>query len=305
MEQIDLGKEISSTSLKYPVFRGNCSPLITSIERDAPLEPSSLVAFSIHNMTHMDLPWCLENKIEELKSINPRIGSLPDISEIDNVIKRYANIMQFDTIIIDISMKRKFLEGYLDRETGFIRRDITSDSFDELMARLEITERDLMGQISNLKEKFVIFHTGYDLFWRRATNFSNPYFELRHPYLVHPYMLSENLLSKLIYDLDIEGIGSDTYGLESPLHFIHRHIIPNYAKNFYNTFRTSRLPYRPVLTKLMLKNKIYIKNLKNIDQIRNIYANDKWAKGVTTIIPFALGNRDANLIRVFFKGGQI
>lgn len=302
MEEIDLGKEISSTSLKYPVFRGNRSPLITRVERDAPLEPSSFIAFSIHNMTHMDLPWCIEDKIEEIKINNPRIGSLPEIAEIDNVVKRYANIMQLDTVIINISKKREFLEGYLDRETGFIRGDITSDSFDELMARLEITERDLKGQLGNLRGKFVIFHTDYDLFWRRATNFSNPYFELRHPYLIHPYMLYDNLLSKLIDDLDVKGIGSDTYGLESPLHFIHRHIIPNYAKNFYSILKETRLPYRPVLAKLMLNNKIYIKNLKNIDQISNIYNDDKWAKGVATIIPFALGNRDANLVRVFFKG---
>jgi len=191
----------------------------------------------------------------------------------------------------------------LDNQKNYIKSDISPDRFNELMSILEIRIDDMKMPIDklkdNLKDKFIIFKTGFDKFWKVSQNYSNPYFELRYSYLVHPYM-SKELINKLIYECSIEGIGSDSYGLENPLHFINKDSIPPYANLLYKDFKFKNIKYRPVITRLMTERKLYIKNLKNIDI--EIDKTKGFIEGKLTIIPFALGNRDANVVRAFFRG---
>jgi len=132
-------------------------------------------------------------------------------------------------------------------------------------------------------------------------DYSNSYFELRHPYLIHPY-LSETLLSKLIDKYGIAGIGSDTYCLENPMRFSQKHNIPPFARNYYKKFNEAKDPYPPILVKLLTERLLYICNLKNLALFNN---NLKLIYGKITIIPFPFGNRDSNLVRVFFKNEEI
>ena len=141
------------------------------------------------------------------------------------------------------------------------------------------------------------FKSNYDQFCRNALNFANPYFELRHPYLLHPY-ISERLILSLIEDYHIAGIGSDTYGLENPLIFSNERFLPPFSKDLFKSRKKSIRPL--VLAKLMTYRKIYIKNLKNIPET----GNKSFKKGKITIIPLVLGNIDANICRVFLKENE-
>lgn len=304
MRSNELGIEISNISFKYPVFRGNHSAFLAETYRQVlPQNPTSFIAFSIHNLSHMDLPWCIENQIDEILKNDKNVRPIPSLDEISDLMEDYSKVKEYDSIIIDISDKRDHLEKFLDLQKNYIRNDISPDSFFELMKKLEISMNDMKVPIDELEEKlknkFIIFKTGFDKFWKISQNYSNPYFELRYSYLIHPYISAE-LINKLILEYHIEGIGSDTYGLENPLHFINKESIPPYANLLYTEFKLKNIKYRPVITRLMTERKVYIKNLKNITI--EIDKAKGFIEGKLTVIPFALGNRDANVVRVFFRG---
>ena len=304
-QELDLGIELSFVTLKYPVFRGNYPPFIQNIDRELPLQPCSFLSHSIHSLSHFDLPWCIEDQIEEIRSYDSKFKPLPELDKIDEVISAYSKIRVFDTVIVDITKKLKFLRRYIDTGTEFLKSDTTAESFEELMKVLEITKDDIKLPKDKLKEKLIIFRTGYDALSHRAANYSNSYFELRHPYLIAPYLeydSNENsLLNELVDELGIIGIGSDTYGLENPLYFASRHNLPEYAKYYYNENKYKKPPFRPVLAKLMTETKYYIKNLRNINRIET---KKGYAFGKSCIVPMAFGNKDGNVIRIFFKAEE-
>ena len=300
MDNHDLGIELSNLSLMYPVFRGNYPGIKTSIQRQIlPLSPASFVAFSIHNLSHIDLPWCIEGQKDEIIRSGDKIAeNLLDLRKIEKIMSFYSKIFIENSVVIDITSKKQLLEKYIESENGLISRDISGDQFYELMNNLEIVEKDLIHPISHFRDKILIFKTNYNIYFSKSNDYNSSYFELRYPYLTHPY-INEDLLLKLINDYQIKGLASDTYGLENPLYFINQHEIPAYAKYYYKKKRNKLKRYRPVLSNLMANQKIYAKNLKNLEKIDT--EARKYAYGLLTIIPFPLGNRDGNAVRVFFK----
>lgn len=303
MKMLDYGIELSFLTLKYPTYRGNTPAILTSIGREGALQPYTYMAFSVHSLSHMDLPWCIETQIEEMRRFDPTLKPLPKPERMNEVMKFYSTIKVFKTVVIDITDKQKKLMKYVSGNSEVLKSDISSDSFEDLMQVLKITKKDIEEKISldKLTGKFILFKTNYDLFSGRAADFSNSYFEFRYPYLLAPYFeYGENLLTQMIDELKIAGIGSDSYGLENPIYFVNRHNLPRYAIDYYEKYnRRRKLPFAPVLAKLMTEQKYYLKNLKNL---RKIKTDKYYAFGELTVIPFAFGNRDANGVRAFFRG---
>jgi len=146
MKSIDLGTEISSINIKYPVFRGNHASFMSSNDGDLSLYPNNFISFSIHNMTHMDLPGCIENQITKINQNSAQ-------TQVADIMKDYSRIIETNAYIVDISKKELFLSRFIDKDTGFISRELEGHSFIEIMNQLEIKRDDLEPLFNDIKNE--------------------------------------------------------------------------------------------------------------------------------------------------------
>ncbi len=292
---IEQAIDLTETRVPYTMCRGNPGFTTYSARNYTELQTYSVVSFSIHALTHCELPWCIEEQMKEIraKSKKLHLKDLPPHEEMNEVLKDYAKVVKFDAVVIDLTYKRDRLrKEFVDRESGHIYEELDSHRFGDLMKLLKITRDDFSKiEDSRLQDKFLLFRTGWTDFNLRTVDLNNPYFELRHPYLCNPY-LDTDLARWLVLDKGVKGMGSDSYGLDNPICYCHPHYVPKYARTYY--YDTEQAPeVRCVLSLLVTERRYYLKNLLNLDKITT-------NEGELLIIPFVLGTRDANLAKVFF-----
>jgi kynurenine formamidase len=292
--------ELSCTDIKYTPCRGNMPSYTIKYPINLGQSVASAVFFSVHSITHFDLPWTIEDRIKDIREKDSDVRPLPMPEEINEVMIEYNKIKLFDTVVIDITNKlTEMKKKYIDEETKYIHSDLDEFKFRDLMDSLMITPEDLEEVPEELDDRFILFKTGWKDLNPRVVNLTNPYFELRHPYLIPPY-LEYDTMKWLVKDKGIKGIGSDSYGLENSIYQTNPHYLPKYAKEYYYNYKKPTFP--PVLVTLMSERRYYLKNLRHFE---HIITKKGYALGKIHIIPFSLGNRDANLARVFFRTEKV
>lgn len=97
--------ELSSTDINYTPCRGNMPSYTIKYPINLGQSYASAVFFSVHSITHFDLPWTIEDRIKGIRKQDSDVKPLPMPEEINDVITEYYKIKLFDTIVIDIKDK--------------------------------------------------------------------------------------------------------------------------------------------------------------------------------------------------------
>jgi len=301
----DLGIDISSTKLPYIACRGSKPVIIhkSKVEVANTLIPRyrTYIMFSGHGLTHLDLPGPLQETIDEIRTYDGSIKPLPAPEEFAKLVRsKYLSARTVDGVILDITQKRELIDEFIDGE--FLKTDIAQYSFENLMTGLEVRWNDLVElQARNLlRGRILILKTGWERLAERDMDISDPYFEFRHPYLVHPYLTMDTL--RKILDEGVEGVGTDAYCLENPAYFTIGRSVPEYASHYLERFAThNRKQFLPVLVTLLTEFKVYLKNLRGLYQKELQTVPREYICGKSTIVPVDFGDTDMCLAKVFFK----
>ena len=185
-KRINLTADIS----KSCAFRGGTLPSILSNELSSMYSTVSTVVFSIHNGTHIDLPWLIDwTKFKQLLiDVDDKISSntldcdqnevlqnfLSTYSELDISInrlelyedelrkkqyyleKKYHDWMVKKCLILDFSDKIKTIEPYLVNApipSLYLKDDIGSTELYILFDKLKITKEDIIEKINIINEQ--------------------------------------------------------------------------------------------------------------------------------------------------------
>lgn len=303
------GVEISSFDIqRYTPIRGKLSGEVYEHRAGQVPQMYSRVHFCPHSITHMDLPWCLDAKeMDEASSFGYTEPSITNPNEMEYLLEYYSKIRLFNTIILDLSEKAKIMKNsYIDDRTGHINSSMDETAFGKMMQFLEIRrDEDILSLASEeeLHEKFLIIKTGWDdAFNIWSTNLDNPYFELRHPYLVYPFFPLETI-KWLVEDVNVKGIGCETPGMDNPAYYTTPHFAPTYSKRYL--YYDLQPKFRPTSILLLTNFRYYVKHLTNFSVLEsNGHFTNRKCVGKLCIIPISLGLRDANLAKTIFAKGE-
>lgn len=296
--------DISTTNIKkYISMRGIRSPYMVEEGMDQVYSITSSVFFSVHGLTHFDLPWCLDqSELSHVSENNEYIRMLPkDAENVIKIFEYYKKVRLFsNTVVLDLTEKSRCMDEFVDPKTGLLRESITEDGFENLMKNLEVTKNEIEEKVEyhDLLNSFLLIKTGWkDKFGNLISNLNNPFFELRHPYLVNPYM-NFDTIKWITKDIKpkIWGIGTDCHSLNNPVFYSRPYLIPSYAQRYFDNHHKD-LKYRPVSLMQLCNSRYYLKSLVNMDHIQ---INGDYTKGKLLLIPVDFSLRDAIVSRVFF-----
>jgi len=204
-DQVDKFNDISRTSYEISPLRGFMKP-----------EKLSILGGDVH------------------RGYAPTIHFVPSHSttHIDtyfkqNNISRFSQPIYLDAIVVDISFKIDLINELLAStdlafgdQVPILKKGIVEDpqKLLEILDSLKIKKNDIETFLKTHDSmgKFIIFHTGWDIFQPTRSNLNNRFWELHHAYLTHPYLTIE-AASYLSAEKKIRGIGTDAPVLENPL----------------------------------------------------------------------------------------
>ncbi len=298
--------ELSNLDIKRATICRQDRPSIVNETRSPHVfQVYSDVAFSIHSVTHIDLPGAVGPEEEQAMLSDPNMKHVPSIprdpEKIVETLEFYSKTQIFDSVVLDFSARAKeFNERYVNSVDGLIYQDIDENVFNNLIRSLEIDfEEDLLRLTteSEIRGKFVIIKTGWgEEFDTMSSNLANPYFFFRHPFLTHPF-LNQRTAKWLVENCQIRGIGCDSPGIDNPMYYTRPHFLPAYTKSYYySIFQKESPKFRPTSLFLLCNRLHYVKDLDNLR-----FLNGDKCFGTLCIIPVSFNLRDANLVKVFFK----
>ncbi|MCD4705264.1 cyclase family protein, partial [bacterium] len=238
---ISLTAKISDTA----ALRGGILPSVkySPINRRS-VYSISTIQFSIHGVTHMDLPWLVNwEQIKKEIDKNNNIGKnyskfLGGKSVVDDVIKKnffdekrtennylIPRKEGFDAIILNLTGKMEKIRKLLHSSESsrdysrnpYVNIDKQKNPFiaKELFDELSITKKELVdlleeaktGKWKSLKDKIIIFNTGWsEKHYPLRSDINNPIFEGWHLYLTHPYLDFD--ATKFLIDEKVLGVAS-------------------------------------------------------------------------------------------------
>lgn len=181
---------LTSDISKSCAFRGGSLPKLNEVQVPMSYSKVSSITFSIHNATHIDLPWLIdweliknfiseiENKpyssdmnqyqvrrIEEIKKYFNEIKI--DKDYVESVIKelihkkfeiekQYFKWIEKDCVILDFSDKIKIIEKFLNKKgptpTSYLNDNLSELEIMSLFNQLSITEKDIIAKIEQIKK---------------------------------------------------------------------------------------------------------------------------------------------------------
>jgi kynurenine formamidase len=301
---LERGIELSSFEIqRYVPIRGKLPGEVFEYKPEKIPNLYSRIHFCPHSVTHMDLPWGIEKDSLQTAQDGEGVGTIPERPEERIALMEHYSRIEFpETLVLDFSSKADCVKkGYIDSRTGLIDEGIDGNAFEKLMSFLEIkTTEDILALASEgeIRHKFLIIVTNWaDEFSRTSHSLDNPFFELRHPYLVYPF-LSFETIKWLVNVEKIQGIACETPGIDNPAYYSTPHFAPLYASKYLDNLKPA---FRPVSTVTLTNGLYYIMHLANTNLLKEkgILESNR-CFGTTCIIPISLGLRDANLVKVIF-----
>lgn len=281
---------------------------------------------SVHNPTHIDLPWEMDEYINKVKQ-DPRsrtslqnIKPIPayDIPQAVEILETYVQgPLLIQAYILDMRKKQNILS--LNKEQGFARdlfsimKIIQDNNKCRLILKdLAIKQDDIdkLLMIEDFKKGSVLLiYTGWpDKFWPTGTNnLLHPIFEAWHPIFLNPY-LTMSAVEFTYNHLEVAGIGSDTLVIDCPLYFVED--IPvglrsiKEAKEDMETHPEEwDLPFfQPVHTITLGKRKLLIENLRFPPGINQLMSSSEVLKGELILWPvLSYSVPDAVITKAYFR----
>jgi kynurenine formamidase len=262
------------------------------------------ILFSIHNATHIDLPWSV--KWEESDRV-PILGS--EREEWENF---YLQLKQFDCIVLE-----RHLAGELIT-SSYIKSDIDSEIFIDLYSKLKITKEEIIKilEIENISDLFekksedgiiVIFKTKWnEYYYAFGGPLCHPICEGWHAYLTHPFLSPETI--DFLIEQGIAGVGCDTPSLENFMYYVNAESEDTleYLRKAYYSIKREDNSFKDVIKPLhynFLKNRRYlIENLCNLAEIET--KEGGYALGKLLLIPYPITTDrifSGTIVRALFK----
>lgn len=271
------------------------------------------ILFSIHNATHIDLPWSV--KWGDGDGV-PILGI--EREEWENF---YLKMKQFDCIVLDISYKKNLLERHLAGElitSSYLKSNMDPEIFIDLYSKLKITKEEIIKileteNISDLFEKksedgiIVIFKTKWnEYYYAFGGPLCHPICEGWHAYLTYPFLSQETI--DFLIEQGIAGVGCDTPSLENFMYYVNAESEDTleYLRKAYYSIKSEDNSFKDVIKPLhynFLKNRRYlIENLCNLTEIET--KTGGYALGKLLLIPYPITTDrifSGTIVRALFK----
>jgi len=303
------------TNLSLPInglsaFRGSRKTEFFPYPVNGVAEEGYGVTFCPHNATHLDLPWCIDWNSNITKSclredlrLERRIPLDPEQRRkwiLEHVRPKILNsvILNFTDLVDNVSSYIETDKWGVNKK--HVRSDLNPTDLKELLDILHIKAEDIKAKIDsiNTKNKLLIIHTGwFKGFYEYNQNYSDPLNDGFRLYLAHPY-LSTNEMLTLIKDCAIEGIASDTLGLDAFVyHLPSREACMPYLKPIFENSRSSFPQAMPVHVSMLSQGKLLIENVTNLEKIQK--KDERVTEIPLYVFPVQMASIDACLLQIF------